>query len=55
MDGNGYGRKRSWLNLRYHPSIWLEGLRKTTKYFSQDTGLRAEIWSRDLPDTKQEY
>jgi hypothetical protein len=37
MNWKGWGRKRSWLNLSYYPSIFLEGLRKTTKNFSQDT------------------
>jgi hypothetical protein len=33
----GYGKKQSWPNLRYYPSIWLEGLSKTTKTLSQDS------------------
>jgi hypothetical protein len=56
--------KRKWLNgrnleligrsliLRYYPCICLEGLRKTTKSL---VGLRAEIWTRDLPNTRQEH
>jgi hypothetical protein len=40
------GRKRPWPNSRYYPEIILEGLRKT--------GLRAEIWTLELPNTKQE-
>jgi hypothetical protein len=31
MNWKGYGRKQSWPNLRYYPSICLEGPRKTTK------------------------
>jgi hypothetical protein len=29
MSVKGYGRKRSWPNLRYSTSGFLEGLRKT--------------------------
>jgi hypothetical protein len=31
-----FGRKRSWHNLRYYPSICLEQLRKTKKRVSLD-------------------
>jgi hypothetical protein len=31
MNWKGCGRKLSWLNFRYCPSICLEGLRKTTE------------------------
>jgi hypothetical protein len=31
-----YGRKRSWPNLKYYPSMCLEGLRKTMKNLSQE-------------------
>jgi hypothetical protein len=37
MQWNGYGRKRSWPNLKYCPGICLERLRKTTKNLSQDS------------------
>jgi hypothetical protein len=47
------GRKRVWLNLRYYPGIHRDGLRKTTNNFSQDSGLRAEVSIRDLPNTKE--
>jgi hypothetical protein len=33
----GRGRKCSWPGLRYYPHIFLEGLRKTTIHFSQDS------------------
>jgi hypothetical protein len=33
----GCGRNRSWPNLRYYPSIFLERLRKTAKGHSQDS------------------
>jgi hypothetical protein len=32
----GCGRKGSWPNLRYYPSIFLEGLSKTTKNVSHN-------------------
>jgi hypothetical protein len=55
MNWEGYGRKRSWPNLRYYPGIYLDGLRKATKNLSQDIRSR----SRDLnlgsaPNMKQE-
>jgi hypothetical protein len=31
MNQKEYGRKKTWPNLRYYPSICLEWLRKTTK------------------------
>jgi hypothetical protein len=31
MNYKEYGTTQSWLNLRYYPSICLEGLKKTTK------------------------
>jgi hypothetical protein len=31
MNRKGYGRKLSWPNLRYHPVIFLDGLRKIEK------------------------
>jgi hypothetical protein len=36
MNWKGCGRKRSWPDVRYFPGICLEGVRKTTKYLSQD-------------------
>jgi hypothetical protein len=35
MNWKGYGRKRSWANLRYHPDIWLKVLRKPTRNLNQ--------------------
>jgi hypothetical protein len=35
----GFGRKLSWLNLRYHPGIRLEGLRKIARNLNQDSRL----------------
>jgi hypothetical protein len=29
MNRKGYGRKRSWLDLRYYTDIYLQGLRTT--------------------------
>jgi hypothetical protein len=39
MDERECGRKRPWYDLRYHPGIYLEGLRKITKNLSK------YIWS----------
>jgi hypothetical protein len=36
MNWNGFGRKRSWPNLRNCFGIFLEELKKTTKHLSQD-------------------
>jgi hypothetical protein len=35
MNWKGFGRMRSWPNLRYYPRIRLEGQRKTTKTLIQ--------------------
>jgi hypothetical protein len=35
IDCKGYGRKRSWRNLKLYPCICVEGLRKTTKHLSK--------------------
>jgi hypothetical protein len=34
---SGFGRKRSWPNLRYYPGTFLERLKKNTKNLSQDS------------------
>jgi hypothetical protein len=47
-----FGRKRSWPNTMYYPGIRLEGLRTTTKTSVRIAGLRTEIWTLDLPNTK---
>jgi hypothetical protein len=45
------GRKRSWPNLRYHPGICLEGLRKDTETLSQ----YSRSPGRDLNPRPPEY
>jgi hypothetical protein len=47
INWKGYGRKRSWRNLRHYPGICLEGLRKTTKNL-RIAGLQAKIWTLDM-------
>jgi hypothetical protein len=37
LNVKGCRRKRSWNTLKYHPAICLDGLRKKTKYLSQDS------------------
>jgi hypothetical protein len=48
VEGRGGG-----LILRYNSGICLEGLRQTTKTSVRISGLRAEIWTRDLQNMKQ--
>jgi hypothetical protein len=47
-------KERSRSNLRHNPDIYLEELRKITKSLNQESGLRAEILTRDFPNTKQD-
>jgi hypothetical protein len=47
----GSGRR---LILRNYPGIRQEGLRKTTKTSDRMASRLAEMWKRDLPNTKQE-
>jgi hypothetical protein len=47
LEGRGRG-----LILRYYPGIHLEGLRKTTKTLVRIPGLRAEVWTLVLTNTK---
>jgi hypothetical protein len=37
MNWKGYARKQSWPNVKYSPTIFLEGLMKTTENLSQDS------------------
>jgi hypothetical protein len=55
MNWKGCGIRRSWPNLRYYRSIFLEGLRKTSKTSVRLAGLRLEIRIQDLPNTKEVY
>jgi hypothetical protein len=48
-EGSGHG-----LTLKSIPSICLEKLRKPRRTSVGITGLRAETWTRDLTNTKQE-
>jgi hypothetical protein len=41
------------LILRNYPDIYLEGLKKTRNPSATTASLRAEIWTRDLPNMKQ--
>jgi hypothetical protein len=52
MNLNWCGRKGPWPNLRYCPAFFIEGLWKTSKYLGISC-LQAEIWTLDLPNTKQ--
>jgi hypothetical protein len=52
MSRKWYGRKRSWPNLRFYPGSCLDGPKITTKNL-RISDIRAEIWTRNLPNTKQ--
>jgi hypothetical protein len=52
MNVNGCGRKRSWRNLRYSPSIRMEGLRKTTN--SQDSRSLGRDFNPGFPEYETE-
>jgi hypothetical protein len=49
LEGSGRG-----LTLSYYSSICLDGLRQSRKTSDREASLRAEIWTRDLPNSKQE-
>jgi hypothetical protein len=51
MNLKGFGRKRSWPNLRYYPGIRLKRVRKTSKTSIKIAGHR----SRDLNPEPSEY
>jgi hypothetical protein len=51
MNWKGCGRKRSWLILRYHPGIRLDGLRKTMTKISSDS----RFPERDMNPGPPEY
>jgi hypothetical protein len=51
MNSEGCRRKLPWLNLRYYNAIFLDGLRKTTKYIEQDS----RSLGRDLKQRAPEY
>jgi hypothetical protein len=53
--GNDGEESGCGLHLTYYPIICMEVLRKTTKTSARITGLRTKIWTRDLPNTKQEW
>lgn len=50
MEGNGRGLISCTI-----PALAFERLRKATNILNQDREFGADIWIRDLPNTKQEY
>jgi hypothetical protein len=52
IDLKGYGRKRSWHNLRqaYYPDIGVVEVRKATKYLSQNSQSPGRDLNRDPPE-----
>jgi hypothetical protein len=53
MNRKRYGRKRLWPNLRYHPGIFLEGSKKTTKNLSQDSRSPGKDLNTELPENER--
>jgi hypothetical protein len=53
MIDNELMRNLQWLNLMYHPNIFLEGLRRTTKTSISTIGSPAVIRTGRLPNTNQ--
>jgi hypothetical protein len=51
LNWKGCGKKRSWLILRCYPGICLKDMTKITKKSVVISGLLAEIWTPDLPNT----
>jgi hypothetical protein len=51
MNWKRYGRKKSLLNLRRYPGTCLKVNDKESQ--SDIVGLQADIWTRDLPNTRQ--
>jgi hypothetical protein len=49
LEGRGHG-----VILTYYPGIRLKGLKKQREKSLRVAGLRAVIWTRNLPNTKQE-
>jgi len=45
------GRKRSWPNLRYHPTICSEEPREAIRGLARKAVLRAKVWNLDLRNT----
>jgi hypothetical protein len=54
MNFKGCGRKLTWLNLRYHSGICLEGLKETTKKTSQYTRCPKRASNLGLSEYKSE-
>jgi hypothetical protein len=50
LNWEGCGLKRRWPSLRYYPSIFLEGLRKTMKNLSQDNQSQTQYLNPRPPE-----
>jgi hypothetical protein len=53
MNWKGYGRKQSWSNLRYYPSILPRGTKENHKKSVCIVSLWAKIFAWDLLNMKQ--
>jgi hypothetical protein len=54
ITGKGCWRKQPWPDLKYHPGICLQGLRKTIKNQSQDSQYQAQDLNTKPPKYKAE-
>jgi hypothetical protein len=52
---NNEWKEAVWSNLKYYPGIFLMTLKKIIKTLRHDSQSRTEMWTRDLPKTKQNY
>jgi hypothetical protein len=55
MNWKGCRSRWSWPNWKYYSSIAYGDWRKPRETSVRITGLRADIWTLDLPKTKQEW
>jgi hypothetical protein len=52
MNRNGYGRRRTWLNLRYYVGFYQELLTKPTSILSQSSLYPGLELHRKFPNVK---
>jgi hypothetical protein len=50
MNWKGCGRKWSWPNLMFYPSIFVEGLRKNTENLNFDIKSVCQDFNLELPE-----
>jgi hypothetical protein len=52
MNLKGYGRKRTWTDVKYYPGISLEGLIKQQNSSVRIASFHASIGTQNLQNTK---